>query len=214
MFLLSLDITWHFDVLIFMPHFLQACSSLSVAIWRWSTSWSRSVVSSAYLMLFRCIWPIWIPLSRFWTSFMISSRKRLNKLGDSRQPWRTPVITSNHSLIYPLTMTAHLDWLYMYSISSTRTLSAPIDRRHFQRASRQTVSKAALKSTKFQWIGVSLSFDFSNSCLTVNMASVVPRALRNPHCSSVKWLSMVSWILVRTILQKTFPGMDSSAMAL
>ena len=32
MFLLSLDITLHFDVLIFMPHFLQACSSLSVAI--------------------------------------------------------------------------------------------------------------------------------------------------------------------------------------
>ena len=152
-------------------------------------------MSYSYLMLFICIWPIWIPLSRFWTSSMISSRKRLNKLGDSRQSWRTPVITSNHSLIFPLTMTAHLDRLYMYSISSTRTLSAPVDRRHFQRASRQIVSKAALKSTKFQWIGVRLSFDFSNSCLTVNVASLVPRSQRNPHCCSDKWLwSLGFWL--------------------
>ena len=115
MFLLSLEITLHFDVLIFMPHFLQACSSLSVAIWRWSMSWSRSVVSSAYLMLFICIWPIWIPLSRFWTSFMISSRKRLNKLGDSRQPWRTPVITSNHSLIEDFTNQYKINRLLTYS---------------------------------------------------------------------------------------------------
>ena len=33
-FFLSLDITLHFDVLIFMPHLLQACCSLSVAVWR------------------------------------------------------------------------------------------------------------------------------------------------------------------------------------
>ena len=53
---------------------------------------------------------------------------------------------------------------------------------------------------------IRLSVAYSMNCLTTNTAFVVPRALRNQHCSSKRWSSIVAWMRERTILQTTFPA--------
>ena len=140
----------HLLGLILIPHLLQAFSSSFVDICSFSKTRSITVVSSAYRMLLMRMSPIWIPLSKFWRSFITNSRNRLKRLGDRRHPCLTPVTTLNHSVIFPLTLTEHSVCLYILSIRSTITLSTPMERRHFHKASLQMVSNDALKSTKFQ----------------------------------------------------------------
>ena len=139
---------------------------------------------------------------------MVYNIKKLKRLGDNRHPCLTPVTTWNQSVIFPFITTSHSACLYIFLMRSTSTWSTPMERRHFQSASLQMVSNAALKSTKFQWSFIRLSLAFSMIWRTTNTASVVPLELRNPHCSSVRWLSMVTYILLRIILQKTFPGIE------
>ena len=123
----------HLLGLIFIPHLLQAFSSSFVDICSFSKTRSISVVSSAYRILLMRMSPIWIPLSKFWRSFITNSRNRLKRLGDRRHPCLTPVTTLNHSVIFPLTLTDHSVCLYILSIRSTNTLSTPMERRHFHK---------------------------------------------------------------------------------
>ena len=98
----------HLAGFIFIPYLLHAISSSLVDVWSFSNSNSIRVVSSAYLMLLMHIAPICIPEFRSYTSFITNYKNKLKRYGDRRQPWRTPIRTSNHSVIFPLTITVHL----------------------------------------------------------------------------------------------------------
>ena len=82
------------------------------------------------------------------------------------------------------------------------------------KASRHTVSKAALTSMKLKCMGTLCSLAFSMIRLTIKMASTVPFNGRKPYWLSLAKVSICSRTLFRIILRKTIPGMQFSVMAL
>ena len=182
----SCDMILHLLGLIFIPHLLQAFSSSFVDICSFSKTMSISVVSSAYRMLLMRMSPIWIPLSKFWRSFITNSRNRLKRLGDRRHPCLTPVTTLNHSVILPvntdraLCLLVHtFDQVNHYLVYTNGTQTYP------QSFSPDGV-KCCLEVYKVPVKRYSSLFGFLNDLRTTNTASVVPRDCRKPHCSSVR----------------------------
>ena len=156
---------------------------------------------------------VWSEGSRLLSSFITNSRNMLNSVGDSRQPWRTPIFTANQSVICPFITTAHSVSSYRISIILTIFGSTPIAIIIFQRAFLQTVSNAALKSTKLKWRGTLCSLAFSMTCLAMKMASTVPRPCLKPNWLSFIDASVLAFILFSNIWLKTFPGIDSKDIA-
>src|SRR5206468_1237713 len=95
-----------------------------------------------------------------------ASNTIINNKGLSTEPWCTPIFTSSY--IDCITLTNH---------SSTFSFL-----RDHQRISLGTMSNAFSKSTKAIHSSFFLHRYLSCSCLTMNMASVVPLPLLKPNC--------------------------------
>ena len=145
-------------------------------------------------MLLMLISPIWMPLSRFLRSFMTNSRNRLKRLGDNRHHCLTPVTTWNQSVICPFITTAHSVCLYMFSMRSTIVLGLLQRSVGISRVLSRDGVECGFEINKvpveFYPSFTSLRNDLSND----NTASAVPLELRNPHCSSVRWLTGCLWL--------------------
>ena len=83
----------------------------------------------------------------------------------------------------------------------------------FQRAFLQTVSNAALKSTKLKWRGTLWSLAISMTCLAMKVASTVPRPCLKPNWLFFIDASVLAFILFSNIRLKTFPDIDSKDIA-
>ena len=77
---------------------------------------------------------------------------------------------------------------------STITLSVPMECRYLQNISLQRVSNEGLKSTKFQCIGIRLSFAFSIICLVKNNPNFRRKIKRMPSASI--WLVIICLVNV------------------
>src|SRR5206468_3174192 len=106
----------------------------------------------------------------------------INNKGLSTEPWCTPTFTSKSSLMLSLTLTAVFTSSYIDCITLTNHSSTFSFLRDHQRISLGTLSNAFSKSTKAIHSSFFLHRYLSCSCLTMNMASVVPLPLLKPNC--------------------------------
>ena len=108
-------------------------------------------------------------------------------------------------------MTSHLVCPYIYLMRSTRFFSTPIERRHFHRASLKSqdsiecLFKVPMDGDMSLFGLLQHLPDNENS---ISGSSGAPESTLLFRCCSI-----VSWILLSTILQKTLAGTDSSVMA-
>ena len=151
---------------------------------------------------------------KLFSSFMTNSRNMLNSVGERIQPWRTPMLTLNHSVMWPSITIAHSVSLYSASMMLTIFVSTPMAIIILHRAFLHTVSKADLKSMKLKCNGTWCSLAFSMICLTIKIASTVPLPCLNPNWLFSTASSVFSFILFKIILLKTLPGIDRSDIAL
>jgi len=76
-----------------------------------------------------------------------------NNNGNRMQPWRTPVVTSNHPLISLFILIALQQSIYRLCIMSTSRIGSPYHSRIFHNAGLLMLSNTLRKSTKFTITG-------------------------------------------------------------
>src|SRR5664279_2422076 len=113
-----------------------------------------------------------------------ASSTMMNSKGLSTEPWCTPTLTTNALLTLPFTFTAVDASSYIDLITDTIHSSTPNFRKAHHTTSLGTLSKAFSKSTKAIHRSFFFAKYFSCSCLTTNIASVVPLPAINPNCMS------------------------------
>src|SRR3989442_5497225 len=108
----------------------------------------------------------------------------LNKIGLSTDPWCTPTLTSKLSLSSPFLLTAVVTPSYILLMTFTIHSSTPTCLKAHHKTSCGTLSKAFSKSTNAIHSSFCLPRNFSCTCLTIKIASVVPLPGLNPNCIS------------------------------
>ena len=139
-------------------------------------------------------------------SFITNSRKKLNSVGDKRQPCLRFTWASNHSQI----TIEHPVLLFISSTIQTILGSTSKARSIFHSPFLHMVSKEALKSIKLKWSGTWYSFSFSIICQTIKIASTVPRPALKPNrlSDSLFCFFFLHFHEYYRTLLTTLPGME------
>ena len=133
-----------FWMLSFKPTFSHFSFTFIKRLFSSSSLSAFSVVSSAYLRLLIFLPAIFIPAHASSSSafLMMYPAYKLNKLGDNIQPWRTPFLIWNQSVV-PCQVLTVVSWpAYRFLRRQIRWFGIPISCRIFHRSLWSTQSKA------------------------------------------------------------------------
>jgi len=128
---------------------------------------------------------------------MTQSTPVANESGATTQPWRTPVVISNHSLCSPLARTQLTDCSYRDFTRWMILLGMPSLDKRSQRAGQLIESKADGRSTYAAYVGRPNSRRRCAIRFRVRMWSHVERPGMNPLCCCLQCASSTGRILAK-----------------